>query len=92
MRERQTEIKQLRKELGEKEEVIETLQGQMEMMRKQVMMLKANMGPRSRSSSSKLEITQDTETQTSPSLHARSTPSPSSNRGNGKRRAKCTIL
>ncbi len=85
MREKQMEIKHFKKELEEKEELIETLQGQMEQLRKQVIMMKTHQGYHS---SSKMEIKQDTETQTTPSIdssrHSQSR-SPSSSRGRSKK-------
>ena len=96
MRERQAEIKQLKTELNEKEEMIQTQQTQIEMLRKQVIMMKANMNGRNQSST-KLDITNDTETQTSPSLcngrRSLSSHSTASSRGSRKRQgACCTIM
>lgn len=94
MRERQLEIKQLKTQLNEKDEVIQTLQGQMEMLRKQIIMMKANMNGRNHSTA-KLDIRQDTETQTSPALSngRRSLSSHSaSSRGSRKRQGACCII
>ena len=94
MRERQIEIKQLKTKLSERDETIQTLQGQMEMLRKQIIMMKSNMNGRNHSTA-QLEITQETETQTSPSLSKnRRSPSSTSSasRGQRKRGAHCTIL
>lgn len=89
MRERGKEIKQLEKRLEEKDEVIDTLQGQMEMMRKQVMMMKTNHTGSKRS----MDITQDTETQTSPinGGYSRSS-STSSSRVSRKRKEACCVI
>lgn len=92
MRERAQEIKKLRKQLEEKDEVIDTLQGQMEMMRKQVIMMKTTSGRRR---SSIMEITQDTETQTSPTLNGHRysrSPSTSSSRGSRQRKGACCVI
>ena len=94
MRERQQEIKQLKTQLDEKDEVIQTLQGQMEMLRKQIIMMKANMNGRNHSTT-KLDIHQDTETQTSPTLsNGRRFPSPSNSSSRTSRKGKgcCTIM
>ncbi len=94
MREKQSEIKQLKKQLGEKDEVIQTLQGQMEMLRKQIIMMKANMNGRNHSSAH-LDITQDTETQTSPTLsngHRSISSHSASSKNSRKRRGACCVI
>ncbi len=94
MREQGQVIKSLTKQLEEKEEVIATLQGQMEMMRKQVIMMKTTLGRKLTASNLDLGIKQDIETQTTPTLangrqYSRS-PSTSSSRGSRKRK-RCVI-
>ena len=97
MRERQLEIKGLKKQLEEKDEMMAVLQGQMEMMRKQVIMMKTAMTKKS--SSNNMDVTQDTETQTSsPTMgsgrcESRS-PSTStiSSRRSGKRKGACCVI
>lgn len=90
MRERGQEIKQLKKQLEEKDEVIDTLQGHMELMRKQVILMKTNTG---RKQSSSLEITHDTETQTSPTVASGqySRSSSTSSRSKKRKEACCAI-
>jgi hypothetical protein len=89
MRERGQEIKLLKKQLDERDDVIDTLQGQMEMMRKQVIMMKTNYNGSKRS----MDITQDTETQTSPvsGRYSRS-PSTCSSRASRKRKDACCVI
>ena len=94
MRERDHEIKELEKRLEEKDEIVATLQGQMEMMRKQVIMMKTSM-MRKRSSNN-LDVTKDTETQTTPSLanghqYSRS-PSTSPSRSSHRRKQNCCTI
>ena len=85
MREKQIEIKQLQKQLEEKDELVLTLRGQMELLRKQVMMMKANQGLNH--NHSKHDVRQDTETQTTPSLacNGRNSKSPSTSSGHSKK-------
>ena len=89
MRERGLEIKLLKKRLDEKDEMIDTLQGQMEMMRKQVIMMKTSQNGIKHS----MEITQDTETQTSPinGGYSRSS-STSSSRASRKTKDACCVI
>ena len=85
------EIKLLEKELEEKDELIQTLQGQMELLRKQMIMMKTT-GKRS---NTQLDITQDIETQTSPNGIANGrcrSLSSSSSKGNSTKQACCVIL
>lgn len=90
LREKQVELKQLKKELVEKDDQVEMLEGQLELLRKQVIRMKSSSQHSINHSLGKLDAKHDSETQTSPISMANGRYD--TNTPEGSKKACCVIL